>query len=133
MTAGGQRHRQNFAPTPGSRGRYRYLTPSAPTTKISLEAAMAGSHPKRMLAKVTSLEERAWDLVEAVSQAMPERYVERDERMRDDPIWVAWYLAAHEMDGAWLWLEKLRTLLAEKVGSPCESEEDSGGTEKAET
>ena len=89
---------------------------------------MAG-RPKRMLAKVTSLEETAWDLVEAVSEAMPERYMERDERMKDDPIWVAWYLAAHDMDGAWVWLKELRTLLEEKVGeqTPCESAEDSGG------
>ncbi|MHC4405911.1 MAG: hypothetical protein ACYTG0_40220 [Planctomycetota bacterium] len=61
----------------------------------------------------------------AVSEAMPERYMDRDERMRDDPVWLAWYMASYEMDGAWVWLEKLRVLLEQKVGqTPCENAAD---------
>ena len=76
---------------------------------------MAG-RPKRMLAKVTALEREASNLVEAVTEVMPEKYADPDESMKDDPVWLAWYMAAHDMDGAWLWIRELRTLLEEKVG-----------------
>ena len=94
---------------------------------------MAG-RPRRMLARVTSLEERAWNLREDLTQVMPERYMAPDERMRDDPLWAAWFMASFDLDGALVWLGRLRALLEQKVGegqTPCEDAEDKG-TEAAE-
>ena len=87
---------------------------------------MAG-RPRRMLATVTSLEERVWDIREDLTRIMPERYWERDERMRDDPLWIAWYLSSYELDGTMVWLTELRILLEQKVGggrTTCEDAED---------
>lgn len=83
---------------------------------------MAG-RPRRTLAKVTALESRAWDLREDLTQIMPERYMAPDARMGDDPLWLAWYASSYELDGALVWLKKLRNLLEQKVGegqTPCE-------------
>lgn len=76
------------------------------------------------------MEKGAWKLMNAVSEAMPEKYMDRDERMRDDPVWLAWYLASHKLDSAWVWLKELRTLLEQKAGET--PREEAEGSENAD-
>jgi len=88
--------------------------------------------PRRMLAKVTSLEERVLDLMHDVDAAMPERYMQRPESTEDDPIWIAWYLASDKLSGAWVWLGQLRGLLERKVPEQQRNQTEDDAVENAE-
>ena len=76
---------------------------------------MAG-RPKKMLARVTAMEEAAFQLAVDVCTARPRQYAQREGHEGDDELAVWWNRAAREVQWASITLNILLGALESKAG-----------------